>query len=152
MGDPLAHLCWYPFFSQSLSYMWNPSPLGELHYSLLPNLGIYTIWGTVNMCHLEGPILFFTDHCPNSVVHNPHHTEFVLEGVVRGKVEILIIVCHFSIDGDFQGAAWLSHCISVQRGQCSILLPLNDELDVWVQAVQVISKTCPCPASSLVWV
>ena len=91
MGDPLAPSCWYPFLSL---------PCGILLWgscaSLYCPIRVSTLSaGTVDMDHLEGRILFLTDHCPTSVVLSPHHTEFVLKGVLRGKVEALISVDRF---------------------------------------------------------
>ena len=72
-------------------------------------------------------------------MQSPYHTEFMLERVVGDKVEVLILVGHFSVEGDFERASWLSHCVSVQKCQHFILLPLSGELDVWLLAVQMQS-------------
>ena len=88
---------------------------------------------------LESPASFSNVGTPAATVlvdsFTIDHTEFVIEKVVRSVVEVLISVGCFSVDGDFQGAIWLSHCVSSRKAS-SVNLPVELSIEHKVRAVQ----------------
>ena len=77
----------------------------------------------------------------NSVHKRSNNRSLVFEVVIRVEVEVLVRVCWFAINGDFGAAVVVYMNARVKKGKFTFLLRLVGELNVRIQAVDVLRES-----------
>jgi len=74
------------------------------------------------------------------MIQSSDDAEFVIDGMIRGEIEVLVRVCAFAKYLDFDGSVRLDNCERVKEGKRIVVLSFGGELYVWIERIEMVGE------------